>query len=356
MVHKYKFISSVLFAAITLLVSACGGSNKQAESNLTTERPHFSWVNAVAASGFSPVGKIDSTSPEFTWVYNRRTGVNVHSPFKIGFGHNNGTGWQVFTVDRSCTSSPQTGNNLTCSATLPHEFNAGDEIAWWVQYDTRNGWKWDNNAHVFQISGGNGGGSVIPVQHAPVGDISTGQPIFQWEAINVDTLTIGLEKQNGSEWQQFKFNGKLNCPAQARNEPRCWRSDYRLPIAALSSGDYTWWIRANGKAWSSGADFTISSAGNGGSSAKYEWSFNRRGVDSSSFIIGYSKADGSGWTEKVVRKDTGEVTCGQSGNKMTCNVSLSNVATNGDTAEAWVALKYRTGWFWVDSEPLTLKK
>ena len=260
MTNKLKATFYGLLFGSSLLLGACGGSNDN-ESNLSTDRPHFDRAKAVVGTEISPLGEISSTNPTFTWKYNRKTGVNVHSPFKIGFESTDGSGWQEFTVDRDCEMSPQTGNMVFCSGEVPYEFSEGSEIAWWVAYDTRDGWRWNNDTYVFSVAGDGGNASYADFEPS-VEFKSTNDAHLYWNNIeNASDYQLSYEVAGNSDWISFKVGGSDAYGGDAGERSR-YATGSHVSKFAISSGDVvTWWVRAlidgEWSNWSSGSEYTV---------------------------------------------------------------------------------------------------
>jgi len=254
-----KRTPALLLSTVLLALTACGGdTNSSSANNENTSHPAFSWAKVAVSNNYSPSGDIADLTPTFSWK--AASGSTVYN---LGHQGTDGSGWKEYTIP-AAEAGCATGTVCNYKP-ANHVFNVGDQKVWWVRGKANNQWQDWSAAHVFNITdgsgGGNGGNTNTPSTLTPSNGstITNSTPQFTWQPIaNANSLVIGLEKQDGSNWESFTINSN---------------NTSFTPSSNINNGDYTWWMRAeldNGSwtNWSNGADFTVNASGGGSGTLK----------------------------------------------------------------------------------------
>ena len=252
--HNKLSLASVFTTAL-LALTACGGeTNSSASNNENTSHPEFSWAKVAVSNNYSPSGDITDLTPTFTWK-----AVSGATEYNLGTDYTKGGDWKEYMIpaaEAGCATAS------VCSyKPAKRIFNEADEIVWWVRGKKNMQWKSWSDPHVFTIKSSTSNNTSTPVAVSPKNNFTyknrDNSPGFEWQwtpGKPVNKYVLGIETQDGKNWQVFP----VNAPA----------SSFK-PSVNLANDSYTWWIRAEYKdktwsKWSNGADFKINASFNSG--------------------------------------------------------------------------------------------
>lgn len=249
-----NILVSSLFGAVTLFLSACGGSSSDTGASVVNH-PTFSRKSVIDSPNYYPSGKIseqEALSLIFEWK-------PIENATNYRFGHENtddASQWHFY------QTTPSEANCLsmrdTCFYTpSDYTFPIGVEKVWWVQAKVGGEWKNWSKPIIFTIVTDVGSTVGVSTQISPSGVINSMKPTFSWSSVpEAVEYKLGYEDSDTAEgWTEVLIS---STDAACASGQTCSST----LISSLPSKRVGWWVKAkniNGVwgDWSSGLSFTV---------------------------------------------------------------------------------------------------